>query len=195
VSETPDSGHPRTQREVLAETIRLLQDLDIPYMLAGSLASSVHGEPRTTLDIDLVIDLDTDSADTLDSALAGRHFYVDVGAAQEALRQRGQFNAIDQYGGWKVDLIIRKDRPFSRSEFARRVQIPLGEVSAHVATAEDTIIAKLEWARPGQSERQLRDVAGILRARGEELDRDYLAAWIADLGLAELWERAVEMAT
>jgi hypothetical protein len=194
VSDTPGSRRLRTQHDVLTEVLGVLQGLGIPYMLTGSLASSIHGEPRTTLDIDVVIDPSAGVVDRLVAELEQREYYVDPEAADEAVRNREQFNAIDRQGGWKVDLILRKDRPFSHAEFARRQPIQLADITADVTTAEDTIIAKLEWAKRGPSERQLRDVAGILRARRNELDRDYLAGWVADLGLDEVWERALALA-
>ena len=92
--------------------------------------------------------------------------------------------------GWKADLILRKERSFSRAEFERRQRAEIAGVATFVATAEDTIVAKLEWARAGESERQLRDVIGILEVSGERLDREYLARGIAELGLQALWDRA-----
>lgn len=100
------------------------------------------------------------------------------------------FNIIDMRTAWKVDLVIRKNRPFSREELARRSELDILGVVVPTASAEDTIIAKLEWAKQGESERQLRDVVGILRVRGENLDRAYIERWVEDLGLAEQWERA-----
>ncbi|MGI9590618.1 MAG: hypothetical protein ACR2P8_04560, partial [Myxococcota bacterium] len=88
----------------------------------------------------------------------------------------------------------RKERPFSVSEFERRLNVAIGQVEVCVATAEDTIIAKLEWALAGESERQLRDVVGILEQSGEGLDRSYIDRWISELGLRELWERAQSQA-
>jgi hypothetical protein len=87
--------------------------------------------------------------------------------------------------GWKADLILRKERPFSRSEFERRQPAQIAGVAVFVATAEDTIVAKLEWARAGES-----DVAGILEVSGERLDRSYIARWVAELSLQPLWDRA-----
>jgi hypothetical protein len=109
-------------------------------MLAGSFASTYHGDPRTTNDIDLVIDPTREALEGFVRGLA--------------------------------DLILRKDRPFSRAEFERRQPAEIAGVVVFVATAEDTIVAKLEWARAGESERQLRDVIGILEVSGERLDRD-----------------------
>lgn len=153
---------------------------DIPHMPAGSFASTHHGDPRTTNAIDLVID---------PSREALERFYVSAEAALEALDSRGQFNVVLLDSGWKADLILRKERAFSRAEFERRQAAEIAGVQVFVATAEDTIIAKLEWARAGESERQLRDVIGILEVSGERLDRGYIARWIAELDLQALWQR------
>ena len=89
---------------------------------------------------------------------------------------------------WKVDLILRKDRPFSREEFQRRQPAEIGGVAVNVATAEDTVLAKLEWAAAGESERQLRDVMGILEMRRGELDLEYIERWAPELGIEGLWQ-------
>ena len=116
-----------------------------------------------------------------------------ISPRRAALAERGQFNAIHRPSGWKVDFIVRKRAPFADSEFARRQRVDLLGLRADVATAEDTIVAKLEWAQAGESERQPRDVAGILRASGDGLDRDYISRWVRQLGLVELWERVSQM--
>jgi predicted nucleotidyltransferase len=179
-----------TQGDVMSRIGGQLEMAGIPYMIVGSLASSFHGEPRTTRDIDLVIDPTHEALDRFVATVAADGFYVEHTAAVEALASRSQFNVIDPQSGWKIDLIIRRDRPFSRKELERRIAVRLLGIETHVATAEDTIVAKLEWAASGESERQLRDVASILSASGHSLDREYLAGWIESLGLQELWTRA-----
>ena len=116
--------------------------------------------------------------------------YVSRDAIDEAWRRRGQFNVVLLDSGWKVDLTLRKHRVFSEQEFARRQPAEIAGVRVFVATAEDTIIATLEWARAGESERQIRDVVGVLQMREGELDLGYIERWIEELGLADLWERA-----
>lgn len=181
-----------------ADLIRLfsgrLESAGIGYMLVGSLASSFHGEPRSTRDIDIVIDPSAESLNRFLREVMLDDFYVDGASASEALASRTQFNIIDPSSGWKIDLIIRKDRPFSRQELGRRLAVRVLDVDTHVATAEDTIVAKLEWARSGESEQQLRDVVSILAASRDALDRTYLATWITALGLEQLWERAQQLA-
>lgn len=174
----------------LAEAIRLLERVAVPYMITGSVAGTYHGEPRSTLDIDIVIDPDGAALERLVDALAAADFYVDRDAARVALRDRTQFNAIGT-DALKIDFIIRKERPFSVEEFARRREVQLPGTSGFLATAEDVIVAKLEWAVATDSERQLRDVAGILSVGGDAIDHAYLARWIAALGLTDAWTRVV----
>ena len=174
----------------LADVIAALDAQGIPHMLAGSFASTHHGVPPTTHAIDLVIDPSEGSLDRFVRSLEPERFYVSAEAAREAWRRRGQFNVVDLTSGWKIDLILRKERPFSHEEFRRRQPATLLGAKVFVATAEDTVLAKLEWARLGESERQLRDVVGILEMRGDELDRSYLERWTRELGVEELWSRA-----
>lgn len=180
------------EQEVLARVIRLLTDLGIPYMVAGSLASSFHGRPRTTHDADIIIDPAPEPLDRLVAELSAAHLYVDLAVAREALRGRRQFNVIDATTAFELDLIIRKDRPFNREEFARRQPGEVAGLPMALATAEDTILSKLEWAakKGGGSERQLADVAGIIDVKGSELDREYIHRWALALGVFDLWRRA-----
>lgn len=177
---------------LLARVVAALGKAGIPFMVAGSFASTAHGIPRATQDLDLVIDPPGPEAlDALLRALPPEAYYADADAARDALQRRSMFNVVDLATGWKIDFIVRKDRPFSRQEFERRQALSLLGVAAFVASPEDTIIAKLEWSqRGGGSERQRRDVAGILEMLGSQLDRAYLEAWVRDLGLEAEWEAA-----
>ncbi len=183
---------PMTLELLFARIVGLLAEAGVPFMVAGSFASAAHGLPRTTQDLDLVIDpADVDALDAFLRLLSPDDFYVDVATAHDALRRRSIFNVIDQRSGWKIDFIVRKDRPFSREELARRMSITMMGTPAFIATPEDTIIAKLEWSRlSGGSERQRRDVAGIVATMGESLDVGYVTRWVADLGLDEEWRTA-----
>jgi len=155
-------------------------------MVTGSLASSYHGEPRATRDLDIVIDPDGDSIDRLVRGLGAAGFYVDRDAAFEALRERTQFNAIGD-DAEKIDFIIRKDRPFSIEEFERRRPADLLGTPGFITSIEDTIVAKLEWASTTASERQLRDVVGMLAVAGAAIDLAYVERWVAALGLQDGW--------
>ena len=179
-----------TFAELLADVIDRIDRARVPYMLTGSLASSYHGEPRATRDVDIVIDPDSDGLDRLIADLLGGGFDVDRDAALAALETRTQFNAIGADAS-KVDFIIRKDRPFSIEEFKRRERADLLGTDGYIATAEDLVIAKLEWAAVSDSERQLRDAAGVV-AVAPELDVSYVDRWARSLGLSEQWRRVRE---
>jgi hypothetical protein len=163
-------------------------------MLTGSFASSYHGTPRSTQDIDIVIAPSLDQIRAFVKLLPESEYYVDEAAAVDAHERGGQFNVIDFATGWKVDLIVRKARPFSRAEFDRRNFVDFQGLKLAIATAEDVVIAKLEWARLGQSQRQLDDAAGILKVRAGLLDLDYMRGWIQDLGLEDQWNAACRAA-
>jgi hypothetical protein len=179
------------QGDLLRRITGMLEEASIPHMVVGSLASSFHGEPRQTRDIDIVIDPTPEALRRFVELLPPDAYYADPDAATEALDRRTSFNIVEIHSGWKVDLIVRRDRPFSREELGRRVRVRLLDTDADIATAEDTIIAKLEWATEGESERQLRDVVAILETQGDSLDGEYIARWVRALGLEAAWDRAV----
>lgn len=179
-----------SQGELLARITRTLEDAAVPYMVVGSIASSFHGEPRMTRDIDIVIDPTIASLHRLVESLLASDLYVDPGAAAEALERRSSFNVIEADSGWKVDFLIRKNRAFSRTELDRRVAARLLDTDTYVATAEDTIVAKLEWAMGSESERQLPDVAAMLAVNSGALDYPYIEKWVRVLELSDVWERA-----
>ncbi len=182
--------------DALARLLNVLDVAHVPFMLTGSLASTAHGVPRATMDLDVVIDPPAVSADVLLATLADAGWIVDGGetAARQALAARSHFVIVDEVTAWKVDLVVRRDRPFSVSEFARRELLDVLGVRAWVASAEDTIVAKLEHAmRAGDATRraqQRRDIAGVISSRGAELDRTYLEHWVAELGLEHEWHQA-----
>jgi hypothetical protein len=179
----------------VASLLRVVKDLldasQIPYMLVGSFASSFHGEPRSTNDLDIVID---PSPSTLEELLRRipEGFYVDPDVARDALLHRSMFNVIDPESGWKIDLIVRKARGFSVEELARRGRASIDGVDVFVASAEDTVISKLEWAKEGGSERQIDDVRRLLRIRQPDLDAAYIAKWVAALALEPQWADATK---
>jgi hypothetical protein len=173
----------------LARVGAALSQSGVTYMLAGSFASSYHGAPRATQDIDIVVDPTFDSLDRFLDALKGDDVYFDADVARQEFKRRGQFNVIDGATAWKVDVIFRKARPFSIEEMARRIPATVLGMPVFVATAEDTVLAKLEWSKLGESGRQLRDVRALLEAKGESLDRAYIERWLDDLDVRELWEK------
>lgn len=177
-----------TIRELLDLVVESLDAEGIPYMLTGSVASSLFGEPRSTNDVDVVIDPSGAALDRLVAKLLRSGLYVDLEAARSALRERGQFNAniLDK----KVDFIIRKAGAYSTAAFERRDHVIGSTINAYVATAEDLILSKLMWAAETGSERQLRDVAGIV-SFAASLDDAYVERWAVSLGVLDAWHRAV----
>jgi hypothetical protein len=169
----------------LGAVIAELDGAAVRHMLAGSFASSLPGVARTTADIDLVVDPEPRAVDRLLDVLDRERFYVDEAAAR-LIQPGGQFNVIDTTTGWKVDLMRIRDRPFSVTEFERRVPANVLGVEVFVATAEDTVLAKLEGSKASRSDRQVQDVVDLLRVRGSDLDRAYLDHWARELGVADL---------
>ncbi len=176
--------------EFVARLIAKLDAAKIPYMLVGSLASSIHGKPRSTRDVDLVIrPTNEKSLDELIGHFPSEDYYVSDDAAHEAFRLHTQFNVIEMASMWKADLIIPEANAFQDSEFARRIEVPFAGIRLYVASAEDSIIAKLDWARKSESERQLQDVADVVAVRGDALDFAYVEHWVRALGLDALWSK------
>lgn len=180
-------------QESLRSFVDALDRARVPYMLTGSYASSFHSLPRATRDLDFVISPTRNQVLALVAALPKEQFYVDEHAALEALNTQGQFNVIDMNTGWKADFIIRKLRSFSQAEFERRYRVTLDGVELSIATAEDVLLAKLEWAKLGGSDRQIEDAAAILRTRPREIDRPYVDGWIRQLGLEPQWAAALRI--
>jgi len=180
--------------EVFQRISSALNQAGIGYMLTGSFASAHYGAPRSTQDIDLVIEATPAQLRKFIEALPNSEYYADWDAALEAYNRQSMFNVIDLATGWKIDLIIRKSRAFSQEEFRRRQRVSLHDVLLFVASAEDVVVSKLEWAKLAQSRRQIEDAAAILRVRWDALDHSYLAKWIDGLELKREWDDARRMA-
>lgn len=176
--------------DVLRRIIAALDRSQITSMLTGSFASAHHGAPRSTLDIDIVIAADAAQLRSFVQSLPSDEYYADLAAAMEALMRQSLFNVIDLATGWKIDLIIRKSRAFSLEELNRRQPIELEGIRVFVASAEDVVIAKLEWSKLAQSQRQIEDAAAILGLRWASLDRLYIEKWVAQLNLNQEWTTA-----
>ncbi len=179
---------------VALEVVGVLDALGIGYHLGGSYASSIHGIPRQTQDVDLVVDLDDASVDALLDRLPD-DYYRDAESAREAVRRRASFNLIHLASGVKLDLFVAGDEPYDREELSRGREVRLPSAPdrpLRVKSAEDTILRKLQWFRLGgeTSDRQWGDVLGVMRSQGQALDLEYLERWAKVLGLEDLLERA-----
>jgi hypothetical protein len=177
---------------VALRVIEAFGALGVEYHLGGSYASSIHGVPRQTQDVDLVAKLAPDQIGPLIAAL-GSDFYADAESARRAVAHRSSFNVLHLASGVKVDVFCLGNSPFDRSEFERAEPVQLfGEpVRIRVKTAEDIVLRKLQWYRLGGeiSDRQWSDVVGCLETRPRDLD--YLRRWAGELGLSDLLERAL----
>ncbi len=169
-----------SQEDFLQILIKKLNEQNIPYMLSGSVSSSLHGQPRATNDADIVIaPLEEQLIDFVKSL--GDDYYVSYDAAHEALESNSMFNVVDIRNSWKADFIMRKNRPFSREEFRRRRKANIMGLDVWVVSPEDVILSKLEWAKNSESAQQYRDALGIVTVQYDRLDRDYLYKWAKEL--------------
>lgn len=181
---------------VLMSVVAVFERLHIPYLVGGSMASALYGVARSTLDADIVADIRQDQVSALVAAL-GEDFYADDQMIRGAIEHRGSFNLIHLTTMFKVDVFIRKDRPFDQMQFERRVEQIIAtepEQKAFITSAEDIILAKLEWYRLGNeiSDRQWRDILGVLKVQAGWLDTDYLRQWADELGIGDLLQRALK---
>jgi hypothetical protein len=172
-----------------------LEALGIRYAVGGSLASSVHGVMRSTLDVDILADMSLEHIQPLVAALS-KEFYADDEMMRDAIERQSSFNLIHYETAFKVDVFIRKSRAFDQMQLERRRTSVIAtdpEQSIYVTSAEDVILAKLEWYRMGGevSDRQWRDILGVLKTRAGELDLDYLRKWANELKVQDLLERAL----
>jgi hypothetical protein len=162
-----------------------LEKIGIPYAVGGSLASSLHGIMRSTLDVDIVADMKLEHVSPLVAALS-HEFYADDEMMKDAIEHHSSFNLIHYETAFKVDVFIRKLRAFDQMQLERRRTSVIAtdpEQSVYVVSPEDIVLAKLEWFRLGGevSDRQWRDILGVLKTRAGELELDYLQKWAREL--------------
>jgi hypothetical protein len=170
------------ERELLLDCLRRLNRSRVIYYLTGSMASNYWGIPRTTHDLDFVVQLPPPAATRIVQEFSG-DFYIDEEAVQAAQQPPYQFNAVDTRSALKVDFWLARAEPFDQEMLRRRVQVTLFGEPAWIATAEDVILHKLVWHRISPSDRQLGDAAGVVAVQEDALDRNYLKRWAQELNL------------
>ncbi|MGQ9532838.1 MAG: hypothetical protein ACUVTQ_08565 [Desulfotomaculales bacterium] len=175
------------QPKLLEKIVRALEEAAIPYMLTGSLVSSLQGEPRLTHDIDIVVSVPRDAVDKLLGAFPPPRYHLDEHSVRTAIKEKSMFNLIDVNEGDKVDFWILTEEPFDQSRFSRRVVTEFLGLKLYVSAPEDTILAKLRWAKlAGGSEKQVGDALRVYELQFDRLDHDYLVHWARRLGVEDL---------
>jgi hypothetical protein len=176
------------ERELLVDCLRRLNRSGVTYYLTGSMASNYWGIPRTTHDLDFVVQLQMSAATRIIQEFSG-DFYIEEAAVRAAYQPPHQFNAIDTRSAFKVDFWLPKPEAFDKEMLHRRVHMKLFGEPAWIATAEDVILYKLVWNRITPSDRQLGDAAGIIAVQADALDKNYLRRWAQELKLISELER------
>ena len=177
--------------DFLADLVRRLERLDLEYALVGSIAAMSYGEPRATLDIDVVIALDSSGLDPLAGSFPAPEFYLSVEAAREAVRLNDQFNVIHPESGMKVDFFVVGDA-VEESQIRRRLRrLILPKVEAWCSPPEELIVKKLSYYRQGASDKHLRDIVSMLRISSQEIDLEEVRA-MADQELGPLLDLVLE---
>ena len=181
----------------LAPVVSAFNKIGIHYYIGGSISSSIHGIPRTTMDIDMIADIKQEHIEALYLSLEPG-YYIDKGMIREAIRHRSSFNIIHFDSMMKIDIFVLKEREFDREAFKRK-RIGVQDIEGSrfeyfISSPEDIILSKLEWFKMGGevSERQWRDIIGVLKVQENNLDMEYLQKWIDRLHLSGLWKRLLE---
>ncbi len=174
--------------ELLRRLADCLNRLGAPYLITGSMASGAYGEPRLTNDIDVVAQLGPNHVSAIVMAFPPPDYYCSREAIVEAIRNRFQFNILHLTTGMKIDVIVTTDSEFDATRLRRVRTIQTADTNVRFASPEDVILKKLVYFREGGSEKHLRDIVGILKVQAELIEFDYLAEWVARLGVADEWQ-------
>lgn len=182
--------------EVTLKVTGVFEKLGVPYLIGGSLASTLHGMVRTTQDSDIIAEMRPEHLQPFVLALQDE-FYIDEEMIAESIQHNSSFNIIHRETMFKVDVFIPRPRPFLQAQLARAQRQTFSfetNISAKFASPEDTILSKLEWYRMGGevSDRQWRDILGVLKTRAGELDLEYLRKWATEINVSDLLERVLK---
>lgn len=180
--------------EFLAEVVQRLEGRDLEYALIGSIATMSYGEPRATLDIDVVVAMDAQGLDAVRALFPAPDFYLSMEAAREAVEAASQFNVIHPTSGMKIDFFVAGDA-IEASQLRRRLRrLVLPDLEAWCSPPEELIVKKLTYYAAGASDKHLRDIASMLRISPEEIDFEVVSRLAAEAGVDTLWRQVREAA-
>ena len=176
--------------------LKAFENLSIPYYIGGSVASSIYGMARATMDVDIVADLKISHINRLKQILENE-YYIDNEMIADAIRSASSFNLIHLETMIKIDVFLHKEDPYAEMALQRKRKDTLDEldkVEFYFSSPEDIIIAKVQWYKIGGfvSERQWLDVIGVIKVQGDLLDKKYLKRWSQKLGMASLMKKAFD---
>ena len=175
-----------SQQQLLISAVRILNSTSIPFMISGSFASSIQGEPRLTHDIDFVIQVHREDIPKIISAFKKPEYYLSETAVYEAFECKSSFNVIDIFEGNKIDFWLLMDDAYDKIRFTRRKKTVIWEESIFISSPEDTILKKLHWSKLcGGSEKQEFDARKVFEHNQDILDREYLHTWSVYLGVED----------
>lgn len=182
-------GLPVEPSDLLHHIVDVLERLRVEYAAVGSIASSYYGEPRFTNDVDILANIRRDQVAVFVAAFSPDDYYVSENAVREAIQTHGQFNIIHPESGLKADIIIPDESAFDHVRLSRRLRGHVAEANfdAYFASPEDVILKKMEYYREGGSDKHLRDITGMLKIRGDQIDRVYINEWAQRVGVTDIW--------
>lgn len=177
------------QKKVFYKMISVLENLKIQYMISGSVASMLYGEPRLTNDIDVVLALKIKDVPKLINSFPQEEFYIPPETTiLEEIKRKGQFNIIHVPSAIKMDCIILKDTEFELEQFKHRRKMPfLQDIDAFTASPESVILNKILFYKQGQSEKHINDIIGMLNISGKIIDKSYIQQWCKELNVEDIW--------
>ena len=183
-------------QEAIKPIVKIFEELGISYYIGGSVASSVYGIARATMDIDFVSNLNQTHINLLGQKL--KHLYfIDENMILDAVKTGSSFNLIHLETMLKIDVFILREKEYYKKAFERRRKDFISDepdsVQVYLCSAEDSILSKLEWYKLGGgiSERQWKDILGVIKVQGDLLDEEYLIKWSEELGVTDLLEKAI----
>ena len=178
------------QNDVLGDFTGRLDKIGIEYMLVGSMALVHYAMPRATVDIDFVVNIQPENIDKFIAEFEN-DYYIPTNRAKQAVRQKGMFNLLNNQTILKIDCVVLKESEFEINAFSRRQKVDYaGDFDVWIISMEDLILSKLNWAKNTKSERQLLDVASLIR---NPFDKDYVGNWAKNLGIEELLQECFNL--